>query len=221
MKKHVITIVLAAMALALTAQAQPRMGVLAGFTSSKASVSEFEASSVSLYHAGVAFNFPLGLGFAIQPQLTYQVKGTSLDKIGVAKEAPEQDMDLKVGYVEIPVQFQWGPDLMAFRPYVLAEPFIGFGVNMQSELNAGETTLEKLSNKFKDADMSRFEYGLGLGAGLDVWRLQFSFRYFWNFGSLSRDGGTVDSKYIGETVKSAFKDKKNFNGMAFSLAFFF
>lgn len=104
MKKKILAIVLAAMSLALTVGAQPRMGVLAGFTSSKASVSEFEASSVSLYHAGVAFNFPLGVGFAVQPQLTYQVKGTSLDQIHSLADVSAQDMNLKVGYVEIPVQ---------------------------------------------------------------------------------------------------------------------
>ena len=221
MKKRLITIVLAAMAMALTVQAQPRMGVLAGFTSSKASVSEFEASRVSLYHAGVAFNFPLGLGFAIQPQLTYQVKGTSLDQIHSVADISAQDMDLKVGYVEIPVQFQYGPDLMAFRPYVFAEPFIGFGVNMSSKYSADDTVLEKMSNQFKDADLRRFEYGLGLGIGIDFWRMQLTGRYFWNFGSLSADGGTVDSEYIGNTVKSAFKDKRHFNGMSVSLAYFF
>ena len=221
MRKKFSVIVLVAMTLALTAGAQPRMGVLAGFTSSKASVSEFEASTVSLYHAGVAFNFPLGMGFAIQPQLTYQVKGTSLDQINSVQDIDVQDMDLKVGYVEAPVQIQWGPDLLAFRPYVFAEPFIGIGVNMHSKYAAGETVLERLSNQFKNADLRRFEYGLGLGFGVDFWRMQLSGRYFWNFGSLSADGGTVDSEYIGNTVKSAFKDKRNFNGMSVSLAYFF
>ncbi|MBR1405397.1 MAG: PorT family protein [Bacteroidales bacterium] len=221
MKKKILAIVLAAMSLALTVGAQPRMGVLAGFTSSKASVSEFEASSVSLYHAGVAFNFPLGVGFAVQPQLTYQVKGTSLDQIHSLADVSAQDMNLKVGYVEIPVQIQYGVDLMAFRPYVFAEPFIGFGINMTSKYSADDSVLEKLTNEFKDADLRRFEYGLGFGAGIDVWRLQLSAKYFWNFGKLSADGGTVDSQYIGETVRTAFREKKNFNGLAVSLAYFF
>lgn len=214
--------VIAAMALAVNAGAQkPRAGVLAGFTSSNANVSEFDASSVSLYHAGVAFNFPLGQGFAVQPQLTYQVKGTTLDQIHSLQDVGSQSMDLKVGYAEIPVQIQWGPDLMAFRPYVFAEQFIGFAVNMTSDYSADQTQLEKLSNQFKDASMSRFEYGLGLGAGVDVWRLQVSARYFWNFGSLASDDDQVNTSLIGHTVQDAFKEKKHFNGLAVSVALFF
>jgi hypothetical protein len=92
---------------------------------------------------------------------------------------------------------------------------------MSSKYSAEDTVLEKMSNQFKDADLRRFEYGLGLGIGIDFWRMQLTGRYFWNFGSLSADGGTVDSEYIGDTVRSAFKDKKHFNGMSVSLAYFF
>ena len=86
-----IAVVSAAMVFAVTASAQkPRVGVLVGFTSSNADVSQFDASSVSLYHAGLAFNFPVGVGFAIQPQLLYQVKGASLDEIHTVQDVSSQ-----------------------------------------------------------------------------------------------------------------------------------
>ena len=216
-----IAVLFAAMVFAVTASAQkPRVGVLVGFTSSNADVSQFDASSVSLYHAGLAFNFPLGIGFAIQPQLLYQVKGASLDEIHTVQDIGSQSMDLKVGYFELPVQVQWGPDLVAFRPYAFLEPFIVLGVNMTSDYTANGKVLDEVSNAFKDVNMSRFEYGLGLGGGLEIWRLQLSLKYFWNFGSLSSDGHKVDSP-IGRTVTEAFKNKKNFNGLTLSAALFF
>ena len=221
MKNRIISVVAALLATVAVVQAQSRVGVLAGLTSSSANVAEFKASSVSQYHLGVAFHFPVGVGFAIQPQVLYQVKGTSIDQIHSVQDISSQKMDVKVGYVELPVQIQWGPDLMAFRPYAFAEPFIGFGVNMKSEYSADKKVLETVTNAFKDADLSRFEYGLGLGAGLEAWRMQLSLKYFWNFGSLSSEAGKVDTRYIGQTVRDAFKDKRNFNGMMLSLAYFF
>ena len=88
------------------------------------------------------------------------------------------------------------------------------------DYSAEGKVLDKVSNAFKDVNMSRFEYGLGLGGGLEIWRLQLSLKYFWNFGSLSSDGHKVDSP-IGRTVTEAFKEKKNFNGLTLSAALFF
>lgn len=213
-----------AMFVGLNANAQGlSYGVMAGFTSSSSNVKNFKTSSVSLYQAGVALRIPLVAGFVIQPGLVYQVKGASLDKAGDLGFLPTlKTMDTKVGFLEVPVQVQWGPDLMAFRPYVFAEPFVGIGVNTQNTA----TTLElvkKSSKDFKDSAVSRLEYGLGLGAGIEVWKFQLSVRYFWNFGSLYQEGesGKETLNDVAQTIKGAFKDKKNFNGITASVAFFF
>lgn len=224
MKRLMIFTVAIAMFVGLNANAQGlSYGVMAGFTSSSSNVKNFKTSSVSLYQAGVALRIPLVAGFVIQPGLVYQVKGASLDKAGDLGFLPTlKTMDTKVGFLEVPVQVQWGPDLMAFRPYVFAEPFVGIGVNTQNTA----TTLElvkKSSKDFKDSAVSRLEYGLGLGAGIEVWKFQLSVRYFWNFGSLYQEGesGKETLNDVAQTIKGAFKDKKNFNGITASVAFFF
>jgi hypothetical protein len=33
-------------------------------------------------------------------------------------------------------------------------------------------------------DINRFGYGIGLGAGVDVWRFQFNARYNWDFSKV-------------------------------------
>ncbi len=126
-------------------------------------------------------------------------------------------MDTKVSYLEIPVQVQWGPDLVAFRPYVFGEPFIGYGLHASSDGNLEGADFDV--NSFDKAGLSRWEYGLGLGAGIEVWKIQFSVKYYWNFGSLYSDSGKLTN--VGQQVKSAFKDGRNFNGISFSLAFMF
>jgi len=75
------------------------------------------------------------------------------------------------------------------------------------------------TTSFKKAGLARWEYGLGLGLGIDIWKLQVSAKYYWNFGSLYNESGTMND--IGGQVKNAFKDGRNFNGITFSLAYMF
>ncbi len=56
----------------------------------------------------------------------------------------------------------------------------------------------------------------GIGAGLEIWKLQFSAKYFWNFGGIYQS----DIANTANTIKG-LKDSNNFNGVAFSLAILF
>ena len=218
MKKFLLAAAAALCAFCVDASAQQylstRWGITGGFTSSSTSVMNMESKSASLYNIGLAAEFPLGGGLAIQPALLYQVKGLSADKLGDYSLAETLDsFETKVGYLEIPVQVQWGPDLILFRPYLMAEPFVGFALNSKT-VSAGmkETNLAK-------AALNKMEYGLGLGGGVEIWRLQVSARYYWNFGSLCDSDGSVNP--IGQEVRTAFKNGKNFNGFSLSAALFF
>jgi len=190
------------------------LGVIGGFTSSNANVTNFDANAISVYHFGVTDKFNLGLGFAMQPSIVYQVKGTSLSEMVDNPNAGLKALDTSVGFLEIPVQLQWGPDLLAFRPYVFAEPFIGYGLNFTAE-----STKDKLVNNWDVANIKRWEYGLGIGAGIEIWHLQISGRYFWNFGQLYGKDASLSSNDIANVIESAFKEGKSFNGFSVSVAF--
>ena len=105
-------------------------GIIGGLTSSKSHVKDVDASSLSLYHVGITAQLPLFSGLAIQPSLLYQVKGTSVDNID---DAQWNDFQTKVGYLELPVQIQWGPDLGFLRPYAFAEPFVGYRLGSSND----------------------------------------------------------------------------------------
>ncbi len=185
----------------------PRVGVMGGFTSSSTSIKNVDNKSVSLYHVGLTAEIPLLGGFAVQPSVLYQVKGLSADKWGSSNISETVgSFETKVGYLEVPVQIQWGPDLLLFRPYVFAEPFAGYRL--------GQSSKGVFADGLKES-LKKFEYGLGLGAGLEIWKLQVSFKYFWNFGDIYSTGGNlVDS------TKDAVKGK-SFNGIMVSVAVFF
>lgn len=201
--KRVITLVaVAAASLLMAARAHAQFGIVGGITSSTTEMTTAEdVKSMSLYHAGLTYKFNLGAGFAIQPSVLYQVKGANLGELNTASS---DDFKVKSGYVEVPVGFQWGPDLMVFRPFVMAEPFIGYQVTSSDR---GADSIEGWTEQAKN----KFEYGFALGGGLELaGNIQLSVQWFNNMGSL------VNSS------SSDFSDKvKNFKGIKFSVAILF
>lgn len=187
--------------------ASAQIGFIGGLTSSKANMANAakDVKNIALYHAGLTYQFDLGAGFAIQPSLLYQVKGAKIENIG--STSVEQ---LRSGFVELPVSFQWGPDLMAFRPYGFIEPFVGY------QITSGDRGIDSFADWSKQAK-NKFEYGFGLGGGIEIAsHFQISVQWFKNLGAM-----------FGENVKSAdatwsnVKDFKNFQGIKVSLAFLF
>lgn len=65
------------------------------------------------------------------------------------------------GYVQVPVHIQWGLDLILLRPYLAVSPYANFLVHQSKEWMNREN----------------IDYGVGLGAGLDIWKLQLQVQY--------------------------------------------
>lgn len=219
---------LAALLMGIGTQAQnigsARFGVGAGFTSSSTAIKDFDVKNVSLYHVGVYYQIPLLSGLSLQPGIHYQVKGATLDNM-VGKgtwDAKVGSLETKVGYLEIPVQVQYGLDLMFLRPYLFVEPFVGIGLNIDSSTreNITGTVIDQVKD-FAQATAKRVEYGLGVGAGLEIWRFQISAKYYWNFGRFA-DERTGEQKLeaMGNTIQQAYQGGNNFNGFTISLSFF-
>ena len=171
------------------------------------------------YHAGVTYKFHLPFGFAIQPSLQYHMK-SSLVEDAVADIT---SFNYKMGYVELPVSFQWGPDLLLFRPFLDVSPFVGYALNNEAvgtSVAQRCNPVQKIQNKWEG--VNRVEYGLGLGGGLEVWKFQVVCRYNWNFGYLFDAQGNVPAlEEIVGNVKDSALNGKNFGGVTLSLALLF
>lgn len=180
-------------------------GAVLGVTSSSVSFKNLEASSITGFNAGLACRLDLTNHLSLQPMLLYNVKGT------VEKHEGIKLLDTSVGFLELPVQVQYGFNLPLLRPYVFAEPFLGFGVNTKT---AGIDRSWDIVN--------RLEYGLGLGGGVEFSRFQVSGRYFWNFGDLyDAEGNTHVWDDIKTGLRSLLGGQRTFSGIAVSVAFFF
>jgi hypothetical protein len=199
--KKILTLIVALVATATVAHAQ--FGIVGGLNFSKTDIkaSTFieEAKNVTLYHAGVAWKMKLPLGFAIQPELTYQVKGAKLEQF------KGEELKYKNGYIELGAGVQWGPDLIVARPYVFAQPFIGYMVNP-----------DKTIKEVKDVT-NKLEYGIGLGGGVELFKhIQVSVQWFRNLGNIVNGDASSTSD-----VWNKVKDVKNYQGVRLTLGIFF
>jgi hypothetical protein len=199
--KRILTVVLAAVMLtSISASAQVKWGVTGGLNFNTSKFTEVEVKAKTGWSAGATMLVDLPLGFSIQPSLLYHQKGANLT----------DELSQTMGYLELPVSLQWGPDLLIFRPFLDATPYVGYALSTSSS----KVDLKGWKNK------ERFEYGLGLGAGLNVWKLQLIARYNWNFGSLYNVDGWDDIKQ--HLSKNELKSSsENFGGVTLSLAFLF
>ncbi len=216
MKKILVVAALFASMAAANAQ---QFGVIGGMTSSKINTSEeVDAKNMTLYHAGVLYKADLGAGFALQPALTYQVKGGDFER---KADDINKIVKSKTGFAELSLGIQWGIDLLAFRPFVFAEPFVGYHLTGEEihQLVGSEASSSEINKALNNAKNS-LEYGFGLGGGLEITsHIQLSCQFFKNLGSL------YDQNQFNEgdlkAIQRSYKDIKNYQGIKFSLAILF
>ena len=125
------------------------------------------------FNVGVGYRTNSWNGFKLQPELLYNVRGTRIDNV----------TNWKMSYLELPVNVQWGIDLIVLRPFLQVAPFIGYDFqNVTSDTAAGNT----LDDHNVTTGANRFEYGVSVGGGLDLLdRIQLSVTYNWNFGAVA------------------------------------
>ena len=208
--------VIAALFVSMAVASAQQFGVKGGLTLSTANGADKpkENKAMVLYEAGILYKADLGAGFAIQPALAYQVKGADLKQ--------NNDVNSKTGFVELSLGAQWGPDLLAFRPYVFVEPYVGYAVTGNESLTISGTNVSvaEINKALQEKAKNKLEYGVGAGLGLEIAsHVQLSCQLFRNFGKLYKESelntGTLTD------IKSSFKDLKNYQGVKFTLAILF
>lgn len=217
--KKLFALIAVAMASVMVANAQ--IGIVAGIGSSTTTVNEEDILSnlngVSDYHLGVALKLPLPLGFAIQPELTYQIKGADLGAIvNEGAETSVDEFNFKSGVAQLDLGIQWGLDLVAFRPFIFGKPFIGYVINEDFAKNISEDTEKTL----KEAQ-NKLQYGFSVGAGIDLLEhFQLSVAFFKNLGNLFDENGEVNAS-TDDVDTSKLTDLSNYGGIKVTLGFFF
>ena len=218
--KKLLTIVAAVMLAASPAWAQ--FGVIGGFTSSKTSVNTQDImnnlQNVSLFHAGVAYRIPIGSYFAVQPALTYEMKGANLGQVVAGTQT--MSVQSKTGFIQLSAGLQAGFDLLAFQPFLLFEPFVGYAVTGTEKFEGGSITSDTINNSVQQVK-NKLEWGFGVGGGVHVLNhIQLTVQWFMNLGTLyNQDQFNGDAALA--LVKENYKDIRNYQGIKVSLGYFF
>ena len=224
--KKILTFVFALVASATLAHAQ--LGVVAGINVSGTNLDTKDlwsnAKNVTLYHVGLVYKSDLGLGFAVQPSLTYEMKGANLSTAEKFSSV-SSSLDTKSGFLELGVGIQWGPDLIIGRPYLFLQPFAGYQIVAKDNAKVDALSLLTISDDDYDKALSdaknKLEYGFGFGAGVELIKhLQLSVQYFVNLGTLYNEG-KVEGNEVWNKVRSTYQDIENYNGVKVTLGYFF
>ena len=119
------------------------------------------------WHAGIGYQTASVGGFSFQPELLFNVKGTKING--------SNDLKWKMSYIELPINIQWGIDLLVAKPFVFASPFVGYNIaNKQPGVSIFDASIKS----------KPFEYGLGVGFGLNIFHIQLTAKYSWDFGAV-------------------------------------
>ena len=147
-------------------------------------------SGHSGWQLGLGYQTETSSGFSFQPELVYKVSGYSI---------PEAAANLRVGYLEVPLNVQWGPDLWVARPYIFAGPYLGFKLTQRFDNNEKPDIQQTISQQLNKA-----EFGLGVGLGINIYKFQIAGKYNWNFGKLSKlEMSQFDKDNISKTIAGA------------------
>lgn len=212
MKKYFIAIAVALVAFSASVSAQAKFGVTAGMNFNSAKIADVKMDTKAGWNVGATVQLNLPLGFSLQPSIVYMQKAAGFTTPELSSDFLENlkaEMVQTVGSVVVPVSVQWGPDLLVARPFLDVTPYVGYSLTNKVESDfAGIEEVVKGGNGL--------DYGLGLGAGINVWKLQAIVRYNWNFGVL---GNYKD--FTGVDLGDIKTDSETFGGITVNLAFFF
>ncbi|MDR0295217.1 MAG: PorT family protein [Prevotellaceae bacterium] len=171
MKKTFILLV--ALIMAGNAEAKIRVGLKGGVDfASFADSPHYDFNNRTGWHIGGMMNIRFPFGLTLQPELLYNAKGTNWEYKGptIDPHPPLSRANHSIGYIELPIDLQWGVKLPLLRPYLSLTPYVGYAVNNGTPM----------------VDINKWDGGVGVGAGVDIWKLQVSVKYFWGFGEVSK-----------------------------------
>jgi len=163
--KRIVLVMVVAFSLSQV-NAQVKFGVKGGVNFENFDVKEAKTRNYVLdnsigWQAGALLQIKIpGLGIGVQPELLYTVCKADIN-----------DETNSIHYFEVPINARLGVNLFLIRPYLMAGPYFGYAVNLEGDV-------------FKN-EINKFDWGLGLGGGVEIWKFQFDASYSWGLLNVS------------------------------------
>ncbi|HAH51274.1 MAG TPA: hypothetical protein DF712_02155 [Balneola sp.] len=171
------------------AQSMPEFGVKGGLNYSTFNDTEdVEYKTGFLVGAYANFKIPLS-PVSVQPEILFAQYGA---------KAENADFQFNVNYVQIPVLLKFGFETPGAQPNVYFGPYMSFNTKAEVANNDGSFNLED--------DAKDNEFGVIVGAGIDVSKLRLGLRYTAGLTNVAEDNFNDSAKNgaIALTVGIAF-----------------
>ncbi|WP_160710797.1 porin family protein [Chitinophaga solisilvae] len=195
MKRNAIALFVLLLTTAVSAIAQVRLGVKAGYSNTHMKTDHTDYTQRKAgWHAGLMADISIAGNFFLQPQLLYSAKGYRIKEItvhGINGDFVIPGATVKLSYLELPVNFLYKHQLGSGHLFVGAGPYAAFAIG-------GKDGDNKI--KFGKGGARRFEAGAGFLAGYELKNgLLFSATYSLGLTDVY-DYGTSKNNYIGVSV---------------------
>ena len=123
----------------------------------------------------VGFNVGATLDYAFTPEL-YLMTGLEYTTKGVKIDV-EGDPSLNAAYLQLPIHLGYKFEIAENSKIVVhGGPFVAYGINGKYKEKDPESRVEASVNTF-DKMMKRFDFGLGLGAGVEIGKINIGLGY--------------------------------------------
>jgi hypothetical protein len=168
MKKIILAVVVMTVFCINQINAQVHFGLKGGINFENFELKNANASTLNLknstgWQAGALLQVKIpGIGLGVQPELLYTVRNATVD-----------GKSNSINYFEVPVNLRMGLNLLVVRPYLMAGPYFAYAVKLD-----GETFKDKIK-------IDKFDWGIGLGGGVEIWKFQLDARYAWGIQNVS------------------------------------
>ena len=193
----------------VNAQAKSRFGIKGGINLSQLYINDSDLDDENMkvgFHAGVYAIAPLSEAFFIQPELIFSSAGTKATYKGSSLLGIQAgEVRFNLNYIQLPILFSGNLGPVSLQ----AGPYASYLINANVSDVKNDGTVAS-SRELNTEDFNKLDYGIALGAALNINVFQMGLRY--NYGL--REVGKSD---FGRRMT---KDSKNavaqiFVGVAF------
>lgn len=166
------------------------------------------------FHIGATAEFPVNEMFSFETGLLLSTKGT---KMSEGDDDYSYESKINLFYLDVPLNAKASFDLGGAKLYGTFGPYIGIGLSgkiksegsYEGETETEEETIEWGSDEEED-DLKRFDFGLAVGAGVEIKSFQIGLTYGLGLANISpdtEDGFKINNRVLGISVGYMFGGK--------------
>lgn len=163
-----------------------RIGLKGGLNFANADYSsegiDITTNALTGVQIGVFADVPFSLSGLVNLNtgLFYTQKGLKMDFMGAEVKIP-------VNYLEVPVNINYNLEAGPLKAYVQAGPYLGYGLKAKAKAGGEEEDIDFGSG---DDEIKQVDFGLNIGAGIEVSKLQLGLNYGLGLTNLENAGDT-------------------------------